>query len=254
MDRRYLVLAAVLAFGMVLAGCTSSSPSKGTVSAAQKTAVENSYDATAALADTVEALDGMVGSTQFGNGTGGSVTVGGHGQTTVTCAWTGSATCGTATVTTKSGSTTESTYAIAYTGSNFYGVMSYTAEVTGKTARGADIDVTITVSKVTGMATSAAVSGNITYGGTVYVVSGGSTTDAVARSASWAYKIEEPKGGITVTIAATYAAGSFSGAMTVQDRRGTTLATATTGGGGTVTIEYKDGTTRTVQVFPDPTQ
>lgn len=254
MDRRILALGSVLVLGILLAGCTSESPSRGSVPAAQKTAVENSYDAASALADTVEALDGMLGSPQFGNGTGGTVTVGGHGDATVTLAWTGSATCGTATVTTASGSATTSTYTIAYTGSNVFGVLSYTARVTGKTEKGADIDVRISVSKVPGMATSATVSGNITYGGTVYVVSGGSTTDAAAGTASWAYTIEEPKSGISAAIAASYAAGTFSGTMTVQDRRGNTIATAATSGGGTVTVTYKDGTTKTIEVFPDPTQ
>jgi hypothetical protein len=239
---------------MMLAGCTTSSPPKKTVPAAQKATVENSYDATAALADTVEALDGMLASPALGNGTGGTVTVDGHGDTSVTCAWTGSAGSGTATVTTKAGSSTTSTYSVAYSGTNTYGVLAYTATVTGKTAKGADINVQISVAKVAGMSTSASITGNITYGGTVYKVSGGSTTDSVARSATWGYVIEDASTGITVTIAASYAAGSFTGAMTIQDKRGKTVATATTAGQGTVTVKYADGTTKTIEVFPDPTK
>ncbi len=254
MNRRYIVLALVLAFGMVLAGCTTSSPPKKTVTAAQKATVENSYDSTAALADTVEALDGMVASPQFGNGTGGSVSVAGHGTTTVTCAWTGSSSNGTATLTTKSGSNTAATYNVAYSGSSVFGIMAYTANVTGKTARNADIDVRIAVSRVMGTGTSAAVEGNITYAGTRYNVAGGSTTDATAKTASWAYLIENTATGIKVTIASSYSASGFSGAMTIQDKDGKLLASASTGSGGKVVIKYEDGTTKSLEVFPDPTK
>jgi hypothetical protein len=248
----------VLVLTFLIAGCTSStnSPSNAPtkkVTPAQKTTIETSYDITAALADTIEALDAMTASIGFGNGTGGTVTVDGHGTTSVTMSWTGSATSGTATLTVKSGSTTVSTYTITFTGTSVAGTTSLVTTLKGKTSKGSDLDLGINIVKV-GTSTTATVTGNVTYSGETYRVSGGSTSDRTSKSASWGYVITDIKTEITMTIAASYSSGAFSGTMTIATKRGVTLATATTNGDGTVTVKYVDGTTVTIDVFPNPSK
>jgi len=255
MDRRIILIVSVMAVGLLLAGCTSTNnPTTKKVTTDQKSTVETDYDITAALADAVEALDGMIASTGFSNGTGGSVTVGGHGSTSVTLAWTGAPGCGTATVTVKSGTTTQSTYTVTYTGTSTYGITSLVTTLKGTTAKGSTLDLGISIVK-TGTTASASVTGNVTYGGKKYTVAGGSNTDSASKTAQWAYVITDTQTDITMTIAASYTAGSFQGTMVIQTKRGVEIATASvTASNGTVTIKYADGTTKTIEVFPDPTK
>jgi outer membrane murein-binding lipoprotein Lpp len=255
MNRKLIALIGVIVVGLLLAGCTSSNNNnKKTVSTAQKTTVETGYDISAALADTVEALDGMIASTGFSNGTGGSVTVDGHGSTSVALTWTGAPGCGTASVAIKSGASTQATYTVTYTGTSTYGMTSLVTALKGTTAKGATLDLQVNIVK-TGTTASASVAGNVTYGGKTYAVAGGSTTDSAAKTASWGYVITDTGTDITMTIAASYTSAGFSGAMTVQTKRGVEVATATvTSADGTVTVKYADGTTKTIEVFPDPTK
>lgn len=254
MNRKIIALVGIVVVGLLLAGCTNTPPPKKTVSTAQKTTVETGYDITAALADTVEALDGMIASTGFSNGTGGSVTVDGHGTTDVACTWTGAAGCGTATVVIKSGSSTQATYTVAYTGTSVYGITSLVTTLKGNTAKGATLDLQVSIVK-TGTTASATVTGNVTYSGTKYTVAGGSTTDSVSKTAQWAYVITDTATEITMTIAASYSAAGFSGTMVVQTKRGVEVASASvTSSNGSVVVKYADGTTKTIEVFPDPTK
>lgn len=255
MNRKIIALIGVIVVGLLLAGCTTTSPTnKKTVSTAQKTTVETGYDITAALADTVEALDGMVASAGFSNGTGGSVTVDGHGSTSVALTWTGAPGCGTATVAIKSGTATQATYTVTYTGTSVYGMTSLVTTLKGNTAKGAALDLQVSLVK-TGTVASASVAGNVTYGGKTYSVAGGSNTDGTSKTAQWAYVITDTQTDITMTIAASYTAAGFNGAMTIQTKRGVEVATASvTSADGTVTVKYADGTTKTIEVFPDPTK
>jgi len=254
MNRKILALIGVIVVGLLLAGCTTTSPTpKKTVSAAQKTTVETGYDISAALADTVEALDGMIASTGFSNGTGGSVTVDGHGSASVALTWTGAPGCGTASVAIKSGASTQATYTVTYTGTSTYGMTSLVTTLKGNTAKGATLDLAVSIVK-TGTTASASVGGNVTYGGKTYSVAGGSVTDSAAGTANWGYIITDASTDITMTIAASYSGAGFSGAMTIQTKRGVELASATTSGDGVVIVKYADGTTKTIEVFPNPTK